>query len=49
MRRILVVMAVIVLLSALPGDAQDGRAALQSAAKALGADSLKIAPVLGDG
>jgi hypothetical protein len=41
MRRILVVMAAIVLLSALPGYTQDGRAALQSVAKVLGADSLK--------
>jgi hypothetical protein len=36
MRRILVVMAAIVLLFALPGYAQEGRAALQSVAKALG-------------
>jgi hypothetical protein len=49
MRRILVVMAAIVLLFALPGYAQDGRAALQSAAKALGADSLKSLQFSGTG
>jgi len=49
MRRILVVIAAIVLLSALPGYAQDGRAALQSAAKALGADSLKSLQFSGTG
>jgi hypothetical protein len=49
MRRILVVMAAIVLLSALPGYTQDGRAALQSAAKALGADSLKSLQFSGTG
>jgi hypothetical protein len=42
-------MAAIVLLFALPGYAQDGRAALQSAAKALGADSLKSLQFSGTG
>jgi glyoxylase-like metal-dependent hydrolase (beta-lactamase superfamily II) len=41
MRRVLVAAAVMVLLSPLAGHAQDGRAALTSVSKALGADSLK--------
>jgi glyoxylase-like metal-dependent hydrolase (beta-lactamase superfamily II) len=41
MRKTLVVMAAIVLLSPLAGYAQDGRATLESASRALGADSLK--------
>jgi glyoxylase-like metal-dependent hydrolase (beta-lactamase superfamily II) len=41
MRKTLVVMAAIVLLSPLAGYAQDGRATLESASKALGADTLK--------
>ena len=41
MRKTLVVLAAIVLLSPLAGYAQDGRATLESASKALGADTLK--------
>ena len=49
MRKILVVMAAIVLLSPLAGYTQDGRATLQSASKALGADSLKSLQFSGTG
>ncbi len=49
MRRLLILMAVLVLLFPLAGYAQDGRAALEGVAKAMGAASVKSIQYSGNG